>query len=64
MPVEEYIIATLAHELGHYYRSHQINDYKNNFFYQQEETGKKGVPSPIKDSALVIKSFIFSIKEV
>lgn len=49
---EESLVGVLAHELGHYYRSHS-NVYKNeyDFFYTQKEAGN---PShrPVRDESL------------
>ncbi len=49
---EESLIGVLAHELGHYYRSHS-NTYKNeyDFFYTQNEAGNPN-HKPTRDASL------------
>jgi hypothetical protein len=51
---EAEMVAVLAHELGHYYRSHATSGWKYDYFYVQEENPRPGRPVPVEDSARLL----------
>jgi Zn-dependent protease with chaperone function len=57
---EEAIASVIAHELGHYYRSHAVAELamnKFNYWYQQTAIPKPQTPAPLADSAALETRF-------
>jgi hypothetical protein len=51
---EESVVATIAHELGHYYRAHATDDTSlgSGFFYYEKDAAVGKQPKPIGDAAI------------
>lgn len=53
---EDGVIGTIAHELGHYYRTHTIMmllGRRYEFWYRQSDPPRPGVPEPLADSTAI-----------